>query len=300
MGKGGGGGNQDNTTQVRPPSFAVPALNQAVEGALDLYNQGPYSFFPGQTFADFDPLQQQAQSAALAYGMSPALGNQLGAIGQANLSALSGPDNLLSNPAVQAGLGSIESRANRNLLENILPNVRRSAVGAGQTFGSSAQDVLQAQQIGDIQQRISDAQGTFLANQLDSARQQQARALGLAPQTLGTGLFPSQIAGDVGAQRQSLAQQGINEDIQRYMFNQEAQANLVNQLVNQSAGLAGFGGTTTSNYDQPGSNPLLSAVGGGLTGGALGQALTASGAFGFTPLTAPLAIGGALLGGLFG
>lgn len=303
MGKGGGG-NQDTTTTVEPPGFIRPQLEQAAGAITDTFNRGPLEFFGGQTFAGFNPLQQQSQAAQLAFGQSPALGGQLGAINQASLSALGGPDNLLSNPAVTGALGAIESRGNRNLLENILPNVRRSAVGAGQTFGSSRADIAQAQQIGDTQQRISDAQAGFLGNQLNSARTAQTGALGLAPQTLGTGLFPSQIQAGVGAQQQGLSQQQINENIARFNFNQAAPGDLTNQFVNQAAGLAGFGGTTTADINGGGQNRFLGGLGGGLAGATLGAAVPGfgAGAAGATGLAAlgPAGIGLGVLGALGG
>jgi len=303
MGKGGGG-DQDSTTQVIPPGFIQPQLEQAAGAISADFERGPQQFFGGQTFADFNPLQQQAQAGQLAFGASPQLQAQLGGINQASLSALGGPENLLSNPAVTGALGSIESRGNRNLLENILPNVRRSAVGAGQTFGSSRADIAQAQQIGDTQQRISDAQAGFLGTQLNSARTAQTGALGLAPQTLGTGLFPSQIQAGVGAQQQGLTQQQINENIARFNFGQQAPSALTSDLVNRAAGLAGFGGTTTANLEGQGSNNFLGGLGGGIAGATLGSAIPGfgGGAAGATGLAAlgPAGIGLGILGALGG
>ena len=321
MGKGGGGGNQNSTTTVNPPGFAVPALQAGGEAALDLFNQGPQSFFPGQTFANFDPFQLAAQQFQT--GLFPSAFQQSQATGQALQGSLDRPNlnfdpttfNALDQPSTQAQLDAIETRANRNLLENILPNVRRSATGAGQTFGSTRSDVNQALQIGDTAQRIAEAQagllGTAQGQGLQAglaARGQDVDALGrslaLFPQIQAASLFPGQILGDVGGQRQALAQQGISEDVQRFNFNQQAQPNLVNQLINQAGGIAGFGGTTLADFDSRNSNPLLGALGGGLLAGGLASSPLVTG---FGPLAAlgvggglPLIAGGALLGGLFG
>ena len=324
MGKGGGG-SQDSTTQVQAPSFAEIPLFEAGRQVIDLFNRGPQQFFPGQTFADFDPLQTAAQNLQL--GLAPTAAQQGQQINAALLGSLARPNlnfdpttfNALDQPSTQAQLEAIETRANRNLLENILPNVRRSAVGAGQTFGSTRSDVNQALQIGDTAQRIAEAQAQLLGTAQGqglqagiAARGQDVDALGrslaLFPQLQQASLFPSQLVGDVGAQRQAQTQRGITEDINRFNFEQNAQANLVNQLVNQAAGLGGFGGTTTQRFDDPSSNTLLNVLGGGLLGSQLGAAIPGfgAGAAGATGLAAlgpagiGLGLGGALLGGLFG
>ena len=230
----------------------------------DLYNQGPQSFFPGQTFADLDPnqlagLQQQLQFSG---GLLP---QQLNQVNQSFGNALNA-GNLYNDPSVQAGLGTIENRANRNFQENILPNLRQQATGTGNQFSSKAE---QSERLAgrDLQQAISDSQGSFLANQLGSARALQGGAIGQSPNITQLGLLPGSNQFDVGSVFQNQAQQGINDQFNAFNFNQQAPSNQLNQYLAQIQGLAGAGGGASQQTTPGGGTDLLSGIlGGGLLG----------------------------------
>ena len=301
MGKDAGGSDTETVTRVIPPSFSMPGLNLAGREAVNLFNQGPQQFFPGQTFAGFDPLQEQGQQAQLQFASQalPQLNQQIfGSFGQA-LDA----QNVLENPAISAGLQTIEDRAQRNFTEQILPQLRQQATGTGNQFSSRAQ-LAEERAARDLQGAISEAQAGLLTGTLGDAMRLQGAGLSIAPQTLGTGLLGGSIFGDVGSQRQGLEQQQISEDMARFNFEQQAPGMLLDQLLNRSVGLAGTGGTTISNssVDQ-GSSTLGNVLGGGLLGSSLSgtnfmQGLSRS----FSPfafLGGPtLPIAGAVLGGL--
>ncbi|NIR16423.1 MAG: hypothetical protein GWN86_21870, partial [Desulfobacterales bacterium] len=176
-------------TKVEVPNFVRDAAKYLTGASKDLYEQGPLEYFPGQTYAGLTDPQMAGVNQYIDFANQtfPGLSNQIfGSFGSA-LDA----GNLYTDPSVQAGLGVIESQANRNFAENILPRLRQQATGTGNQFSSKAE---QSERLAarDLQTAISEAQGGFLGNQLDSARRLQGAALATAPQTLGTGLFGGQ------------------------------------------------------------------------------------------------------------
>lgn len=287
MSKGGGGGSQ--TQRVEPPKFIKPHLGEAAQASSDLFQQGPQQFFPGQTYAPLDPLQLAGMGQQLGYAQG-ALPGMIGDINQSFGSALTAGD-IFRDPSVQAGLGTIESRANQNFLENVLPGLRRGATAAGQEFGTRGE--LAAGVAGSrLQRDIGDAQAQFLANQLGSARQLQGVGLSQAPVMTQLGLMPGQITGQIGDVFQQQTGQQIAEDIARHDFGQQAQQNLLGQYISNITPLAGFGSTVTQSGG--GISPLAGALGGGLLGNQLAGSSFVTG--GMTPLSGALSG----LGGMFG
>ena len=43
------------TTTSAPPDYALPYLEKAMEGAEDIYENHPQTYYPGQTYTDFSP-----------------------------------------------------------------------------------------------------------------------------------------------------------------------------------------------------------------------------------------------------
>lgn len=298
MGKGGGGGG-DSTTQVKPPGFVKPYLKDAASEAGNLYSQGPQEFYPGSPLtARFDPLQMAGfgQNLGFAQGQLPQLlQSTFGSFGN----ALNAGD-IYSDPSVQAGLDTIESRANQNFLESTLPGLRRAGIGAGQEYGTRPELAagVAASRLG---RDIGDAQGQFLANQLGSSRQLQGAGLAVSPQIAALGLTPGAVFGDVGAQFRGLEQADIAEQVARHDFGQQAPANLLNEYINQLSGLSG-GYATQQTRQDGGSGTLGNVIGGGLLGNAFAQTPLVTGFSPFAGLGAfgglPAIAGGALLGGL--
>lgn len=261
MGKGGG-----ETTRVEGPTFLRRKLPGIAEEAQRLFEQGPLSFFPGQTFAGFDPLQEEAFQQATAFGRGAApglVGQAFGGLGQALNT------DVTQDPSVQAALGTIESQALRNFQENVLPSIRQGATGVGGEFGSRL-DQAERLAARDLQQGISESQSQFLANQLGSARQLQGVGLSLAPGLIGgLGTLPGNILGQVGAQRQGMEQQAINEAMQRFQFEQQAPFESLQTFANQLTGIGAVPGQTqtTSGGEV---NPIAGGLGGAIGGATLG------------------------------
>ena len=275
-----GGGGSEGASSISGfealPKELQDRLLAASKDARQLYNQGAQEYFPGQTFANFDPNQTAGLQSQLDFAQQ-GLPNQLGQINQSYGNALNA-GSIFSDPSVMAGLGTIEDRANRNFSENVLPQLRQQATGTGNQFSSKAE---QSERLAgrDLQGMISDAQGSFLGGQLASARGLQGNALGNAPNISQLGLLPGQTQFGVGQAFQGQNQLGISEDVNRFNFNQQAEGQNLNDYIARLTGISGAGGAS-SQTTNPGtsSNMLGSALGGAILGGGLYNQFSGGGA----------------------
>ena len=196
-----------------------------------------------------------------------------------------------------------------------LEQAQRAAIGqqagiAGQLAGLSAQD---------IQTRLAGAQGLQQAQQAALGTQLQAAggvgtgqyqeltrqlsAAQAAPQIYSQQFLPAQTLAQVGAQREAIAAQPLQEEMARFGFQQRLPYEQLSGYLSSVYGspLGSYG--TPAPQPQYAGNRTVGALGGALAGGlggyALGQAfpsLSFGGGFG---LPAIGAIGGGLLGGGF-
>lgn len=181
---------------------------------------------------------------------------------------------------------------------------------AGQLAGLSGQDI-QTRLLGA--QGLQQAQQAALGTQLQAAGgvgtgqyQELTRQLGAAqaaPQIYGQQFLPAQTLAQVGAQREAIAAQPLQEQMARFAFEQRLPYEQLSGYLSSVYGspLGSYG--TPAPQPQFAGNRTVGALGGALAGGlggyALGQAfpsLSFGGGFGLPALGA---IGGGLLGGGF-
>jgi len=282
-----GGGSEDQTVTTEPPKW-LQGHQQSLAEQMRQYFGGPATggsggkfglgaglpategtaeFFPGQTFAGFAPEQEEAlglQSARARAGSPVTRSAQ-----DLATSTLRG-DFLSGGPGFDA---AYQSAANR-----IIPQVSSQFGRAGRT-GSGLAQTAQTGALGDA-----------FANLYDRERGRQVTTSALAPQLAAQDYADISALSGVGAQRQGMEQQGINEQMARHDFPYQQlvrQANLLSTLT------PGAGSVQTS--------PLHRNTGAGILGGALvGGGLAGEGG----PLSGMLppwlaALGGGLLGGFF-
>jgi hypothetical protein len=196
-----------------------------------------------------------------------------------------------------------------------LEQAQRAATGqqagiAGQLAGLSAQDI-QTRLLGA--QGLQQAQQAALGTQLQAAGgvgtgqyqelSRQLAASQAAPQIYAQQFLPSQTLAQVGAQREAIAAQPLQERMARYAFEQQLPYQQLSGYLSSVYGspLGSFG--TPAAQPQFAGNRTVGALGGALAGGlggyALGQAFPNLGFGGGFGLPALGAIGGGLLGGGF-
>jgi hypothetical protein len=235
-------GQQTSTYQL--PSEQQANINLLLQGARDQYLQGPYSYYPNQTYANLTPEQLQAQQLATQYatGVGQDLVNQ----SQQGASTFLDPNNIFNPtniPGYAAAQQGVIDTVNRNFAEQLLPAIRSNAISTG-NFGGSAQQSSQALAAG----RTSDALAQAIANMNMQAYSQGLNQYNTAqaqlPTTLNLGLVPSQILSSVGAENQAQNQKAIDQAVAAYNFNQQAPAQQIAQLQQATGNAGQYGGTT--------------------------------------------------------
>ena len=300
----GGGGDQQVQTEAVPWSGAQPHLQNIMSSAGSLYSQGGPGYYPGQTFAGRDPLSDQAQNLRLNYATNSMPG-QIYDAQRAQSFALNSPD-AANNPYVQNMMQSNQYMANRNLSENLLPQIAGGAVASGQ-MGGSRQGIAEGLAMRGTQEALANANAGMMLDAYGKGLGAQSNALQMAPQTMGMGLQPMDIMSGVGAYNTGIDTQALDSDMQRWNYNQNLPWDTLGKYSSIVSGNNQWGQNQTS--EGGGSSPLAGALGGAATG--LGAASYLSGAgsglFGGTPTLAGLGgpgtmalygLGGALLGGL--
>jgi len=300
---------QVTTSQIDPA--LRPFLTQGLERARELFLTGPQpTFFPGQTYVSPSAQTEQAiaQQEALATGAQPTLQQaqqayqaSLGQIGQTAAGGF-----LQGSPYQQAMLQAATRPLTQQFGEQVLPGISSLYSRAGR-YGSGAME----RALGGATEAYGRALGDVSANIVgqDYARERglqqqaqmgQAALAQLAPSIYQQQFLPSQTLAQVGAAREAIAAQPLQEQMARFQFGQQQPIQSLMSYLSSVYGtpLAREGQQIT----QLPENRLMSGLAGTGLGYVGGQAL---GSFlGNTPfsLTSPSGYGlaGAAGGGLLG
>ena len=192
-----------------------------------------------------------------------------------------------------------------------LEQAQRAATGqqagiAGQLAGLSAQDIqtrlagasgLQGAQQAALGTQLQAASGVGSTQAADLSRQLQASLS--APSIYGQQFLPSQALAQVGAQKEAISGQELQDQMARFQFGQQLPYQQLQGYLSSVYGspMGGYGTQTqqTPVYQNKGAGALGGALAGGLGGYALGNAFGYGGAGG----AIGAGIGGLLGGGFF-
>lgn len=250
-----------NTFQGTPEWYGgkTGILKDLVERA-ESESRSKYQPYRGNRIAPFTPLQDQSFDIARREAQNPlyqniygdARQNINGALGrtvapaidpflQSATRSINNQDlNQFMNPYNERVVNQIATLGNRNLQENILPNVQNRFIGAGQ-YGSTGHQNFTNRAIRDTQEGISQAQGQALQGGFNTALEALQRQQGRQ-------LEAGQIAGSA-----------MSRDLDRQLSGGEALQNLAvnqqNQGLKNSAVLNQLGGQ----QQQQGQNELNTA-----------------------------------------
>ena len=276
-----------------------PYLEMGLQRAEQLFMGQPMQFFPGQTYVSpseqtLSALQMQEALAELAQPAVEA-GQEafLGVLG--GLQQTAGGAFLGGSPGQQAAIEAAVRPLQQQFEQITLPGVSSAFSRAGR-YGSGAME----RAIGTATEATGRAIGDIASNIAyqdyanERARQQAAQGAlvqgaTLAPQIYGQQFLPSQQLAQVGAAREAIAAQPLQEQMQRFQFEQQAPIQGLQSYLSSIYG-SPLGG---SNVVQPQvqTNRIAQGIGGASLGYLAGQQ------FGFNPLYG--AAGGAALGLLF-
>ena len=283
-----------------------PALRSYLElglrGAEQLFLQQQPSLYPGQMFVSPSEQTQAAlnmqEDIALSRPTSLEAAQEAYMRGLGGLGATAGGAFLMGNPFQQAAIEAASRPIQRQFAETTLPGIasgfsragRYGSQAMGTALGSATEATARA--LGDVGTQI--AYGGYEA---ERGRQQQAmlgqiQSATLAPQIYGQQFLPSQQLAQVGAAREAIAAQPLQEAIQRYQFQQQVPYQQLQGFLSSIYGTP----MASSQYAPPAqTNRAASALGGAALGAGIGQMIGG----GFGGFSAP-AIGAGLgaLGGL--
>jgi len=302
-----------STSSIDPA--LLPYLQQGLERAQSLFLTGEQpQFFQGQTYVSPSTQTQEAlsQQEALARQSSPVLQQAQNAY-QQSLSGIGQTAQggfLQGSPYQQQAMQAATRPLEQQFSNQVLPQIASLYSKSGR-YGSGAMQNALGQASESYGRALGDITGTMANQQYMAERglQQQAQLgqaqlAAAAPSMYAQQYIPSQQLAQVGAAREAIAAQPLQEQMQRFQFQQQLPYQQLSGYLSSVYGSPmGNFGSQSQQTSMP-SNPIINTAAGAGLGYLGGQAL---GSFiNNTPfsLTSPSGYGvaggglGAALGGL--
>jgi hypothetical protein len=292
-------------------SAVQPFLNEGLRQAQELFLRQQPQMYQGQTYVS--PSEQtltalQAQEN-IARQQSPLLGAAQGAFLQSlgGISNTAAGQYLNANPYQQQMMQAATRPLEQAFSNQVLPGISSLYSKSGRLGSGSMERALSSasegfgRSIGDITANIAGSQFQQERGLQQQAALQLANLAQQAPSLYGQQFIPSQQLAQIGAQREAIAGQPLQEAMNRFSYEQQLPYQQLSGFLSSVYGspLGSFGVPAAGM--QPTTNRTTGALAGGLAGGlggyALGQAfpsLNFAGGYGAPALGA---IGGGLLGG---
>ena len=280
-----------------------PYLELGLQRAEQLFMGQPMQFFPGQTYVSpseqtLSALQMQE---ALAQQGQPALqaGQEAFLGGLGGLQQTAGGAFLGGSPGQQAAIEAARRPLQQQFEQVTLPGVSSAFSRAGR-YGSGAMERAVGTATEATGRAIGDIASNIAYQDYANERQRQQAAQGalvqgatFAPQIYGQQFLPSQQLGQIGAAREQIAGQPLQEQMQRFQFEQQAPIQGLQSYLSSIYGSP----LGSSNVVQP--QVQTNRISQGIGGATLGY--LAGGQFGVTP-TNPAGYSnlGAVVGGGLG
>lgn len=243
----GGGDTPKQTTTVQnnePNSFVSPYLAGGYKDLTDIYKQGAPGYYPGSTVADFAPETNAALTGTTARATQG-----------------TDPLNTASSSYLQDVLGGRylgQQGPGWDAVQNAARNAATGSYARAGRYGSGAHDTAVSGAVGQLEyQNYSDR-----LRQMDSAA---ALAPQVAASTQGQDYLNLSKLGGVGETRQAQSQALINENVQRYNYEQNAPFDWASQYLALLNGAQGGQSTTKTPYYEP--SPWGQIAGAGLAAG---------------------------------
>lgn len=211
-------------------------------------------FFPGQTYADFDPSQSQALHNI----------EDIASRGDsANEEALTFAKDTLGGKYLDAGnphFGLMAARVRDEVLPSITAQWAKSGRGTGNL------DVVDAASTG-----VGDSIGALAYQNYNDRMHDMISMAGMAPGLDAARYADADRLFSAGATRQGQAQRGIDESMARFDFANNRDAMALDEKLARLSGLAKLGGTSEGTSHTTGTqttqqSPLQMVAGAGLTG----------------------------------
>lgn len=259
------------TTTQAPWSAVQPYLKSGFNRANSLYQQGGPQYYPGQTVAPFGQDTNQALNMfrGTAGQGTPVPGAATDQIAQ----TLQG-DYLNSNPYLDAMYNNAAQRVTENYQEAVAPSIGAQFDSAGRYGSGMYQNALQ-----NSQQQLGDSLGLMASNlyggNYENERNRQMQAASMAPSIAPLPYYDASQLLKVGEMSDAKTQQGMTDQFNRYMFNQERPYDNLARYMGSISG--NYGSTTTQPIYQ---NSTAQNLGLGLAGIGLADSILGSTSYG--------------------
>jgi len=273
---------ETTTSQIDPA--LLPYLQTGLARAQELFLTGPQpTYFPRQTFVSpseqtLAALTQQEEAArAAAPVLSTAQQSYLQSLGQIGTTAAGGF--LGGSPFREQLIQAATRPLVQQYEQTIMPTIASGFSRAGR-YGSGAMEQAQARATEAFGRSLGDVAATVAGQDYARERQLQQQAqlaqsalAQAAPSFFQASFLPSQALATVGAAREAIARQPLQEEIARFGFEQQAPRESLMSFLSSVYGspLRAYG---TQTIPQAQTNPLASALGGAGLGYLGGQFLT--------------------------
>jgi len=245
-------GSQNVIQTNAPPAYLQPYLVDAANQATSLYKQGGPQYYQGSTLA---PQSQETQQSLDLASQRAQSGNSLTSQARNQIGSTIGGDYLYGGQGFNAALNAANAAA--------IPQIQSAYARSGRSGSGLAQT------------SIADAIGRNFAGLYGQERQNQLAATAAAP---GIDYADINQLGQVGQQRDVRAQDLLNEDIQRFNFQQESPWANLSRYTSLLQGQPGGSSTTQTPLYQ---NRAAGALGGAATGAGIASALSLGGPWGW-------------------
>ena len=258
-----------STTQtMEPPKFAIPGLTLAADEAVKQFEQGPREFFPGSTVV---PFSQQTEQALDLTEQRALAGSPLVASAQQTTQDIIEGRGV--NPFLAGAVESAIAPIQEQFTGQILPDIRSAFTSVGRSGGGREEAALQ-NAITNFGRGVGNIGGQLAFSSAEAEAGRQFGATQTAPGLAAQDFTDINALLGVGQAREGLSAAQLQEELNRFNFEQAAPGLAINDLIGQLTGAAG--GFGSSSVQQPGiaqPSKFLTGGGGALAGAATGAAL---------------------------
>lgn len=251
FGSGGGSSAPQATTSTTTQELS-PEQRELINLAMPAARQfaaAPPTYFPGQKIAATDPNTLAAQQMALGAAYGPA--SQIASNAAAGTNFLTSgavlDPNL--NPGLQGSLAAAMRPLDRAYSTQVLPGIRTGAEMAGQR-GGTREGIAQGLATQGYMDTAGDISSRIVSNAYGQGLNAMTQGIGMSPQIMGAQYQPATAVSAVGAQREAQSQQQINEEVNKYMYEQMAPFLAAQSVAQLAFGMPG--GSATTNTLGPG------------------------------------------------
>lgn len=249
-------GGQETSSSTGPwaPGWASDDLKWLRE------RSGDREYYPGQTYANFDPTQQQG------FDMTLGAADDIGGMNKGLMDSQNmfmGDDfmdpnaNPYMSQYVDAALRPLDQRYSEQIMPGIRSNARATG---GADYGSTRQGVSEGIATRGYNDAVGDVTAGIYTDLYGKNIDAKQRAMSMSPMVASMMGTPAQMYQGVGGVYQGQDQLGINDMVNAYNYNRDRPYDdRMSTLQLQQ----GMGGTTTTTGPAP--NPWTTGIGTGLT-----------------------------------